>query len=84
LTVINSCEVEPKWLVETLAGPGPPYTLQSFYIGMFNCIATIARKIWLHKNTVVFGGELIHPSQLIKSAQEAMEDFKGRSTKGAN
>lgn len=39
-------------------------------------MATVARTIWLHRNIVVFGGKLAHPSQLIRDVKEAMEEFK--------
>lgn len=38
-------------------------------------MATFARNIWLRKNTMIFGGVLTHPSQLICSAKEALEYF---------
>jgi len=40
-----------------------------------NRVATIAGRIWLHRNTIVFGGDLIHPSHVVRSVKEAMEDF---------
>jgi hypothetical protein len=30
----------------------------------FELMTTIAKRIWLHKNTLVFGGNLLHPAQL--------------------
>lgn len=31
----------------------------------FELVVTVARKIWLHRNTIVFGGELSPPAQVI-------------------
>jgi hypothetical protein len=38
-------------------------------------VATIARRIWLRRNFVVYGGELMHASQLVKSAKDLVEEF---------
>lgn len=35
----------------------------------------IARKIWLCRNSIVFGGELLHPSHLVRSAQDLVRYF---------
>jgi hypothetical protein len=39
-----------------------------------------ARKIWLRRNTVVFGGMFSHPTQLLKEAKAVLEDFKRMNT----
>jgi hypothetical protein len=36
---------------------------------------TVARKIWLCRNYVVYGGSFYPPSQVAQSAKEAEEDF---------
>lgn len=38
-------------------------------------LATVARRIWLHRNAVVFGGDLINPAQLVKNAKEVAAEF---------
>jgi hypothetical protein len=38
-------------------------------------VATIARRIWLRRNFVVYGGDLMHASQLVKSAKDLVEEF---------
>lgn len=38
-------------------------------------MATVARKIWLCKNTIVFGGDLTHPAQLVRSSKEVVMEF---------
>lgn len=49
-------------------------------------MATIVRKIWLRRNTVVFGVEFTHPSQLIQSAKKVVLNFnvavQNKSTHG--
>jgi hypothetical protein len=37
-------------------------------------MATVARKIWLHRNAVVFGGDLLDSTQLVKNEEEVVED----------
>lgn len=38
-------------------------------------MATIARRIWLRRNFVVYGGDLLHSFQLVKSAKDSVEEF---------
>lgn len=38
-------------------------------------MVTIARRIWLRRNTVVFGGDLTHPSQLQDGSQKDTESI---------
>jgi hypothetical protein len=38
-------------------------------------MATITRRIWLHMNFVVYGGDLVHSFQLVKSPKESVEEF---------
>lgn len=48
-------------------------------------MATVARKkIWLHRNAVVFGGDLLHPTQLVKNEEEVVEDFYAAEQKEKN
>lgn len=42
----------------------------------FEMVATITRRLWLCRNTVVFGGDLTHSSQLVRSAQKSMKKFQ--------
>lgn len=35
----------------------------------------VARRIWLQKNIVVFGGKLTHLIQLVRSVKEVVEEF---------
>jgi hypothetical protein len=44
-------------------------------------VATIARKIWLHRNIVIFGREFTHPSQVIQSAKKLWKDFNAPAQK---
>jgi hypothetical protein len=37
--------------------------------------ATIARRIWTHINTLVFGEEFTHLTPLVRSAKESVEKF---------
>jgi len=37
---------------------------------------SIAHKIWIRLNRVVFGGAVLHPTVLIKQALELVEDFR--------
>lgn len=39
-------------------------------------LAIVARKIWLRRKTAVLGGQFIHPSHLIRSAKEALDNFQ--------
>ena len=39
-------------------------------------VAGLARRIWLRRNDVVFGGELASPHSLIKMTDQAITDFK--------
>ncbi|GLT54215.1 hypothetical protein SLA2020_274320 [Shorea laevis] len=41
----------------------------------FELVATITRRIWLRRNGVVFCGELSHPTQVVKCAQESLEEY---------
>jgi hypothetical protein len=41
----------------------------------FELMATVARKIWPCRNTFVFGGDLTHPAQLVRSVKEALMKF---------
>lgn len=38
-------------------------------------VATIAIRIWIWRNTLLFGGSLTHHSYLVWSAKESVEDF---------
>jgi hypothetical protein len=38
-------------------------------------LATVARRIWLRRNSFVFGGDFLPPNCLIKNATEAWEEF---------
>jgi DNA-binding IclR family transcriptional regulator len=38
-------------------------------------VAMVARRIWLQKHIVVYGGELLHHSHLVRSAKDFMEEF---------
>lgn len=39
-------------------------------------VATIARKIWLRRNTVVHEKNLMHHSFLVRSARDYVEEFQ--------
>jgi hypothetical protein len=41
----------------------------------FELMATIARRIWLYRSIVVFGGDLTYPTQIIRSVKESVEEF---------
>jgi hypothetical protein len=41
----------------------------------FELMAIVARKIWLHRNTIVFGEDLTHFAQLVRSAKKAVMKF---------
>lgn len=41
----------------------------------FELLATVAQRKWLHRNAVVFGGDLINPTQLVKNAKEVATEF---------
>jgi hypothetical protein len=47
-------------------------------------IPIVARKIWLLINTIVFGGDLTHPAQLVRSAKEAVVEFYETKQKAKN
>lgn len=38
----------------------------------FDLMAVVARKLWSHKNSLINGGDFIHPSQLVKMASESL------------
>lgn len=38
-------------------------------------VATIVIRIWIRRNTLLFGGDLTHHSQLVRSAKESVGDF---------
>jgi hypothetical protein len=38
--------------------------------------AVLARKLWLRRNSIVFGGVFISPNQLIREVVISIEDFK--------
>jgi hypothetical protein len=38
--------------------------------------AEVARRIWLRRNDLVHGGTFTHPSLLLKSAENALEEFQ--------
>lgn len=38
-------------------------------------MAIIARRVWLCRNIIVFGDNLTHNFQLIRSAKESVEEF---------
>jgi ribonuclease HI len=50
----------------------------------FELLATVARRIWLRRNSVVFGGVLQNPNCLVTSAMEACTAFYGANMKGDN
>jgi hypothetical protein len=39
-------------------------------------VAMIARKIWLRRNTVVHIGDLLHSSNIVRSARESVKEFQ--------
>lgn len=39
-------------------------------------MAVMARKIWLRRNSVVHGGDFIHPSILFREASSSLEEFR--------
>jgi hypothetical protein len=41
----------------------------------FKLLATVARRIWLRCNFVIFGGEFQNPVSLVQNTKEAWEDF---------
>jgi ribonuclease HI len=41
----------------------------------FQQFVAIARRIWLRRNDVIYGGACIHPSAVIKGALQALVDF---------
>jgi hypothetical protein len=47
-------------------------------------MVTIARKIWLCRNTMVFRGDFTYPSQLIRNAKVALEGFNTVVQKAKN
>jgi len=47
-------------------------------------MATIAKKIWLRKNTIVFRGDLTHSIQLVRSAKETVMKFYEAEQKPKN
>jgi len=49
--------------------------MERLYEEDFEMMATITRRIWMRRNTSVFGGVLSHPSLLVRSAKESMEEF---------
>lgn len=38
-------------------------------------MVNVARQIWLRRNSVVFGGEFLHPKQLVHIARNQVEAF---------
>jgi precorrin-4 methylase len=38
-------------------------------------VTTIARRIWHRKNTVVYRGDLIHRTHLVKCPKDSVEEF---------
>lgn len=38
--------------------------------------AITARRVWLHRNDVVHGGSLTHPSHIMLEASKALEDYQ--------
>jgi hypothetical protein len=50
----------------------------------FELMATVARKIWLHRNKTVFGGDLTHFTQLVRSAKKAVMKFYEAEQKAKN
>jgi hypothetical protein len=50
----------------------------------FELMAIVARKIWLHRNTIVFGEDLTHFAQLVRSAKETVMKFYEAEQKTKN
>jgi hypothetical protein len=41
----------------------------------FLLVACVARRIWLRRNTVVFGGKFLSPAQIVQSTLSSLEAF---------
>jgi hypothetical protein len=37
----------------------------------------IARRIWFRRNSVVYGGDFLHPNEVLSSATTAISNYKG-------
>jgi hypothetical protein len=62
---------------------GESLFIQVFEVLMGKCemeelelFATIARQIWLRRNTVIHGGVFTHPSQVASNARRSLEEFR--------
>lgn len=48
----------------------------------FELLAIVATKLWFRRNSMIYIGEFMHPSQLVRASIDSLEAFRKACDKG--